>query len=185
MPMESTHAKKSIVELARLSSEEYRRLRKLPVRVMADSVRSMHNIGAIFRTADAFRMDSVVLCGISGRPPHPDLHKTALGAEDTVEWTYAPDALAEARRLRAEGWKLCVVEQTAGSIPLADYAPAADERYVIVMGNEVEGVAQAIADEADVVLEIPQEGTKHSLNVSVCAGIVMWHFYSHLVGEDK
>lgn len=179
----SAYKKKSIIDLARLSREEYAQLDKMPVKVLADSVRSMHNIGAIFRTADAFRLDSVVLCGISGRPPHPDLHKTALGAEESVNWEYAASGVQAVKELREQGWKICVVEQTSGSIPLAEFEPDISERYVIVVGNEVDGVDQDIVNQADIVLEIPQEGTKHSLNVSVCAGIVMWHFYSHLSGR--
>lgn len=172
--------KKNIVELTRISIDEYRRMRKLPLCVVLDSVRSMYNSGSIFRTADAFMFDSVVLCGITGIPPHPELHKTALGAEDSVDWSYEPDAVETALRLKSEGWKICVLEQTHGSIPLQDFKPSADEKYAIVVGNEVEGVNQGIVDIADYVLEIPQMGTKHSLNVSVSAGIAMWHFFSAL-----
>lgn len=170
--------KKSIVELTNCSVQEYRQLPKHPIILLADNVRSMHNIGAFFRTADAFRIDSIILAGISGCPPHPEIAKSALGAEDSVSWTHADDALAEAKRLKAEGWKLCVLEQTHNSIPLQSFAPKGDDlKFVLVVGNEVKGVDQQIVDIADYVLEIPQEGTKHSLNVSTSAAIALFHLY--------
>lgn len=166
--------KKNILELTRCSAEQYRNLDKLPVKVMTDNVRSMHNVGSIFRTADAFLIDEIILGGISGTPPHPDLSKTALGAEETVRWRHVDDCLEEARKLKAEGWKICVLEQAHNSIPLTDFNRKAEERYVLVVGNEVSGVDQRIVDLADIVLEIPQYGTKHSLNVSVSAGIALY-----------
>lgn len=166
--------KKNIIELTRCSAEEYRRKQKRPVKVVADNVRSMHNIGSLFRTADAFLIDELVLGGISGRPPHPEISKTALGAEDSVAWRHVEDTLGEVKRLKGEGWKICVLEQVHGSIPLPEFQPKEGERLVLVVGNEVQGVAQEIVDEADYVLEIPQYGTKHSLNVSVSAGIALY-----------
>lgn len=178
--MEADRAKKNIVELTHCDVEGYRRLAKLPLCVVADNVRSMHNVGALLRTCDAFRVDSVALGGITPVPPHPLIAKTALGAEESVAWRHVPDTAAEVRRLRAEGWTVCVLEQTHGSVPLDCFAPSRGARYALVVGNEVEGVAQEIVDLADVVLEIPQEGVKHSLNVSVSGGIALWHMYAHL-----
>lgn len=170
--------KKNIVELTRMSVEEYRAMGKLPIILIADSVRSLHNIGSFFRTADAFRLKEIILCGISGIPPHPELHKTALGAEESVEWRYEKDIISVIRKLRENGWKICVLEQVHGSVSLENFIPSAEEKYAIVAGNEVEGVSAGAVELADTVLEIPQAGTKHSLNVSVSAGIALWHFYS-------
>ncbi|MBD5289042.1 MAG: RNA methyltransferase [Bacteroides sp.] len=166
--------KKSIIELTRCDVAGYRELEKLPVKVMCDNVRSMHNIGAIFRTSDAFLIDEVILTGISGRPPHPEIAKTALGAENSVKWYYTEDALSEALRLQSEGWRIAVLEQAHGSVPLQSFRRNPEERLVLVVGNEVEGVDQRIVDMADVCLEIPQHGTKHSLNVSCSAAIALW-----------
>lgn len=174
------HLKKDIIELTRISLEEYRQLCKLPVLVVADNVRSQHNVGALLRTADAFRLAGVVMGGITPVPPHALISKTALGAENSVAWRHVPDTVSEVGRLQAEGWKICVLEQAHGSVPLFDFTPVADTRYVLVVGNEVEGVDQRIVNMADAVLEIPQEGVKHSLNVSVSAGIAMWQFYVSL-----
>lgn len=170
--------KKNIFELTRWSVEEYHHLPKLPIAVLADNVRSMHNIGAVFRTGDAFRIDYFILCGISGQPPHPEITKSALGAEESVEWRHADDAFAEVVRLKNEGWTVCVLEQTHDSIPLQEFVPGeGQEKLLLVIGNEVNGVDQKIVDIADVVLEIPQEGTKHSLNVSTSAAIALFHLY--------
>ena len=166
--------KKNIIELTRCSAEEYRHMDKRPLVVVTDNVRSMHNIGSIFRTADAFLVKEIVLGGISGCPPHPEITKTALGAEETVDWRHVADTLAEVERLKKEGWKICVLEQAVGSIPLNDFKPQEGVGYVLVVGNEVQGVDQRIVDVADYVLEIPQFGTKHSLNVSVSAGIAIY-----------
>ena len=170
--------KKNIVELTRCSVSEYKDMPKLPLRVLCDNIRSLHNIGAIFRTADAFRLDSIILAGISGTPPHPEITKSALGAEDSVDWTHVGDALEETKRLKREGWTVCVLEQAHNSVPLQDFKPAeAQNKLLLVVGNEVHGVDQRIVDIADVVLEIPQEGTKHSLNVSTSAAIALFHLY--------
>ncbi|MDE6299176.1 MAG: RNA methyltransferase [Muribaculaceae bacterium] len=168
--------KKNIVELTRCSLNEYRGLEKRPISLMADNVRSMYNIGAMFRTADAFMIREMILGGISGCPPHPEITKTALGAEESVEWRHVDDSFQEAVRMKGEGWKVCVLEQTHNSIPLGEFHPCEGERYLLVVGNEVKGVDQRIVDIADIVLEIPQGGVKHSLNVSVSAGIALWQF---------
>jgi tRNA G18 (ribose-2'-O)-methylase SpoU len=170
--------KKNIVELTRCSVADYRAMRKLPLRVLADNVRSMHNIGSLFRTSDAFRIEEVILGGISGRPPHPEISKTALGADESVAWRHVADAVAEVERLKADGWTICALEQAHDSIPLQDFRPgAAENRLLLVVGNEVNGVDQRIVSMADHVLEIPQEGTKHSLNVAASAAIALFHLY--------
>lgn len=171
------HKKKNIIELTNCSEREYRLKRKLPVKVLADNVRSMYNIGAIFRTSDAFLIDEFILCGISGCPPHPEISKTALGAEDSVSWRYVENALEEVVRLRNSGWKICTLEQTHNSISLEEFEVKKETCYVIVLGNEVNGVDQRIVDESDFVLEIPQYGVKHSLNVSSSGSIALWHFF--------
>lgn len=172
--------KKNILELTRVSLEEYRCAPKLPMALMADNVRSMHNVGSMLRTCDAFMVEEMVLAGITGCPPHPEISKTALGADESVSWRHVDDALAEARRMREDGWRIAVLEQTHDSIDLDSFIPSPDERWLIVAGNEVEGVDQRIADIADVVLEIPQSGTKHSLNVAVSTGIALFHFYTRM-----
>lgn len=168
------HKKKDIFELTNCSLREYREKEKLPVSLMADNVRSMYNVGAILRTADAFLLTEVVMAGITGCPPHPEISKTALGAEESVEWRHVEDAFQEAERMKGEGWKVCVLEQAHDSVPLQDFISEEGEKYLLVVGNEVKGVDQRIVDIADVVLEIPQAGVKHSLNVSVSAGIALW-----------
>ncbi len=148
--------------------------RKLPLAVLLDNVRSLHNVGSVMRTSDAFAVSEVICGGITGVPPHPELSKTALGAEESVAWRHVEDAAAECERLRGEGWRVCVLEQVHGSIPLEDFRALAGERYLLVLGNEVEGVDQRIVDMADTVLEIPMHGAKHSLNVAVSGGIALW-----------
>jgi len=180
----ASHLKKNIVELTRTTLSEYRSAGKLPYKVLLDSVRSLHNVGAVMRTGDAFMIDEVILGGISGVPPHPELHKTALGAEDSVRWRHVDDSCAEVLELKNDGWKICVLEQVHGSVPLQDFHVNVNGKYVIVAGNEVEGVDQRIVDMADHILEIPQYGTKHSLNVSVSAGIALWHFFKELIAGN-
>lgn len=167
--------KKNIFELTRYSAEEYKGVAKTGVSVLLDSVRSLHNVGSIMRTADAFRCREVICGGITGVPPHPEISKTALGAEDSVDWRHVEDSLAECRRLQEEGWKIVVLEQTEGSVPLFTYVPETERPLLLVLGNEVDGVDQRIVDMADVVLEIPMQGVKHSLNVSVSGGIALHH----------
>jgi tRNA G18 (ribose-2'-O)-methylase SpoU len=168
--------KLKITELDRLTPEAYRASRKRPLVVVLDHVRSLNNVGSIFRTADAFRLEAVYLCGITATPPHPEIRKTALGAEDTVEWHYFADTRDALRRLKAEGYAICALEQAEGSISPDDFVPENDKKYALVFGHEVKGVQQEIIDLSDCCIEIPQFGTKHSLNVAVAAGIVVWEF---------
>lgn len=166
--------KKNIIELTHCSVAQYRHMEKLPVSVLLDNVRSMYNVGSVFRTSDAFLISEVILCGITGCPPHPEISKTALGAEESVKWRYGADSLETVKEMKKEGWLVCVLEQAHGSIPLQNFIPSPDLKYLLVAGNEVEGVSQEIIDLADIILEIPQHGVKHSLNVSVSVGIALW-----------
>ena len=168
------HKKKNILELTHCSPDEYRAMCKHPLIVITDNVRSMHNIGSIFSTADAFLVEEIILGGISGTPPHPKITKTALGAEDTVKWHHVEDTFREVERLKKEGWKILTLEQTHASIPLNEFHEDSSERAVLVVGNEVSGVDQRIVDLSDHILEIPQYGTKHSLNVSVSTAIALY-----------
>lgn len=173
--------KKNIFELTNCSVGEYKELAKLPVALLADNVRSMYNVGAMLRTADAFLISEMIMAGITGVPPHPEITKTALGAEESVAWRHVDDAFTESLRLKGEGWKICVLEQTHNSTLLQHFHCEPEERYLLVVGNEVKGVDQRIVDIADVVLEIPQRGVKHSLNVSVSAGIALWQMVESFV----
>ncbi|MBQ9311288.1 MAG: RNA methyltransferase [Bacteroidales bacterium] len=163
------------IELGRMSAGQYRESAASGVEVILDNIRSAHNVGSIFRSADAFKIDKIWLCGICPVPPSAEIHKTALGAEDSVPWEKAEDALSTVRRLRDEGYSVLAVEQTVNSTSLADFCRENGKKYALVLGNEVDGVQQSVVDACDASLEIPQYGTKHSLNVSVCAGIVLWH----------
>lgn len=167
---------KKITELNRISIDEFKAKKKLPLTVVLDNIRSMNNIGSVFRTADAFVVESVILCGITATPPHPDIHKTALGAEESVNWTYCGSTLSAISELKEKGYTICAVEQTTESIMLDRMEIKGDMKYAIVLGNEVKGVQQDIVDNCDLSIEIPQYGTKHSLNISVAAGIVLWDF---------
>lgn len=170
--------KKTIFDLGRDTVEQYRARRKLHLTMVLDNIRSLNNIGAIFRTCDAFLVDRIMLCGITATPPSDEIHKTALGAELSVEWEYFPTTMEAIGKLRSEDYKVCVLEQVKGSVELQEFRPESDGRYAIVAGHEVHGVDAKVVDAADVCLEIPQFGTKHSLNVSVSAGIALWHFFS-------
>ncbi len=170
--------KKSIAELTNCSVEEYRKAEKLPFALLLDNVRSMQNVGSILRTSDAFLVSEVVMAGITGVPPHKEISKTALGAEDSVSWRYVEDAIAECARMKAEGWTVCVLEQAHGSIDLMDFKAEEGKKYLLVVGNEVSGVDQKIVDMADIILEIPMHGVKHSLNVAVSTGIAIWKISS-------
>jgi len=172
--------KKTIWDLARPDIESYRRQKKLPLTVVLDNVRSLNNIGSIFRTSDAFSVERVILCGISAVPPSPEIHKTALGAEESVEWSYYSDTLEALGGLREAGYTLCCLEQVKESVALQDYAPDVTARYALVVGHEVNGVNPDVVNACDVCLEIPQTGTKHSLNVAVSAGLAIWHFFSRI-----
>ena len=162
------------IELGRLRPEEYRAQPPSGLVLVLDNIRSAHNVGSAFRTGDAFRAERVYLCGICAVPPSAEIHKVALGAEQSVPWEHADDTLSLVKRLRAEGWTVVCAEQTEHAVPLQDFRREPGRRYAVVFGNEVDGVRQDVVDEADLCVEIPQYGTKHSLNVSVSVGIVLW-----------
>ena len=168
--------KKPITEMGRMGREEFALSEKLPLTVILDNVRSLHNVGSVFRTSDAFRVERVLLCGITATPPSAEIHKTALGAEDVVEWQYFADTMQAVEALRSEGYGIYSIEQVEGSIPLQQFGVEAGARYAVILGNEVKGVQQSVVDASDGSIEIPQFGTKHSLNVSVTAGMVIWEF---------
>ena len=172
--------KKSMVELHRLDVEQYRQVDKLPVTVVLDNVRSEMNVGSVFRTADAFLIERICLCGITPVPPKSEIHKTALGAEDSVAWQYYSTTMEALEQLKREGYSICSIEQVHDSVSLQDFNVVPGQRTAIVMGNEVKGVSQQVVDASDLCIEIPQEGTKHSLNISCCAAIVMWQLYQQM-----
>ena len=167
-------------ELNRASVAEFKTQQKLPVIVVLDNVRSMHNIGSIFRTSDGFAVEQVVLCGISAQPPHREIEKTALGATQSVEWSYYADVADAITHLKSAGYKIIAIEQAENSTMLNKFSPAENEKYVLVFGNEVHGVSTEVMAVADGCIEIPQFGTKHSFNVVVSAGIVLWDFFAKL-----
>ena len=169
------------IEMQRLSVDEFRKAEKLPLIVVLDDVRSMHNVGSVFRTGDAFRIEAVYLCGITSTPPMAEIHKTALGAEDSVSWRYFKDVMEAVETLKADGYEVYSVEQAHSSTMLQDFTPIINKKYAVILGNEVKGVHQEVVDASDGCLEIPQFGTKHSMNVSVTAGIIIWHFAKHLM----
>lgn len=176
--------KLKIEELNRMTQEEFHRADKLPLVVVLDNVRSLNNIGSVFRTSDAFRVECIYLCGITATPPSPEIHKTALGAEDSVEWKYVENTVDAVEKLRAEGYTVYSIEQAQGSTMLENVRlEPGSKRYAIVMGNEVKGVQQEVIDHSDGCIEIPQYGTKHSLNVSVTTGIVIWELFKQLRSE--
>ena len=168
------------IELGRVSADEYKELPESGIVVVLDNVRSAHNVGSVFRTADSFKIDKVWLCGICAVPPSAEIHKSALGAEDSVEWEYVKDTMDAIRRLKEEGYTIISAEQTVGSVMLDEFIPEKGRRYAVVFGNEVSGVSQDVVDASDFSLEIPQFGTKHSLNVSVSVGVILWHFCLNL-----
>ena len=174
---EQMSLKKSMVELHRVGVEEYRQSVKLPVTVVLDNVRSEMNVGSVFRTADAFLIERIFLCGITPQPPKSEIHKTALGAEDSVNWQYYPTTLKAVEELKAAGYVICSIEQVHDSVDLKNFDVNKFQKLAIVLGNEVKGVSQEVVDVSDCCVEIPQEGTKHSLNISCCAAIVMWHIF--------
>jgi tRNA G18 (ribose-2'-O)-methylase SpoU len=164
-----------------MNPEEFKAAEKMPLVVVLDDVRSMYNVGSVFRTADAFRVEAIYLCGITAQPPHPEIHKTALGAEDTVTWKHFQSTQEAVESLRKDGCHVFAIEQCEGSTMLQDLHLEAGKRYAIVLGNEVKGVKQEVIDGSDGCLEIPQFGTKHSLNVSTTAGIVIWEFAKQMI----
>lgn len=167
-------------ELGRPTIEEYASVEKLPVALILDNVRSAQNVGSFFRTADAFAIERIELCGITSTPPNRELHKTALGSEMSVAWSYHPTTADCVAKLRGEGYRILAVEQIENAVMLNDFRAEAGVKYALIFGNEVDGVDQAIADDVDGAIEIPQVGTKHSLNVSVSAGVVMWELFRQL-----
>lgn len=164
------------IEMQRLTVEEFQQADKLPLVIVLDDVRSLYNVGSVFRTGDAFRVEAIYLCGITACPPHPEIHKTALGGEDSVRWRYFATAQEAVASLHEEGYFVYAIEQVEGSTKLQDLTLDSSRRYAVVLGNEVKGVHQEVVDACDGCLEIPQFGTKHSLNVSVATGIVAWQF---------
>lgn len=172
--------KLKITELNRITAEEFKASEKIPLIVVLDDIRSLHNIGSVFRTSDAFRIECIYLCGITAVPPHPEMHKTALGAEFTVDWQYFKNTLDAVDKLKSAGYIVYSIEQAEGSILLDKLRLDKSHKYAVILGNEVKGVKQEVIDNSDGCIEIPQYGTKHSLNVSVTAGIVIWDLFNKL-----
>lgn len=169
-------------ELKRYSVESFKKAVKLPIIVILDNVRSLNNIGSVFRTSDAFRVEAIYLCGITARPPHKDIHKTALGATESVRWVYFEHTLDAIGELKSGGYEICAIEQTVESVMLEDLKISREKKYALIFGHEMRGVDQKVVDVADMSIEIPQFGTKHSLNISVSAGVILWEFYRKIGG---
>jgi len=167
-------------ELDRLNVEEFKQVEKAPICIVLDNVRSLNNIGSVFRTADAFLIEKIYLCGITATPPHKDIHKTALGATDSVAWEYRENAMELLKELKHEGYNALSVEQAENAVMLNDFKVDKNKKYALIFGNEVKGVSQEVVSGSDLVLEIPQYGTKHSLNISVSVGIVVWDLWAKL-----
>lgn len=174
--------KLAVTELQRIDIDTFKQSQKIPLVMVLDNVRSLHNIGSIFRTADAFRVEHIYLCGITATPPHAEIHKTALGAENSVEWTFFEDTIDAVKHLQAQGFIVYAVEQAENSIELTNLTLDPTKQYAMVVGNEVKGVGQVVVDACQGCIEIPQFGTKHSLNVSIAAGLVMWDAFKQLYG---
>ncbi|MBN1116838.1 MAG: RNA methyltransferase [Bacteroidales bacterium] len=171
-------------ELNRLSVKEFKTTKKIPLTIVLDNIRSMNNIGSVFRTADAFLIEKILLCGITATPPQNEIHKTALGATESVEWEYCSETLDALIKLKEKGYTLLAIEQAEKAFKLGEYKPKPEQKTAIVFGHEVRGVQQKVVDYCDGAIEIPQYGTKHSLNISVCAGIVIWEIARHLTGIE-
>ncbi len=167
-------------ELGRLNVEEFKEEDKIPLIVILDNIRSLNNIGSVFRTSDAFLVEKIFLCGITAKPPHKEIHKTALGATESVEWEYVEDTLKLIKKLKDLNIKIASIEQVENSILLQDFKVVENQKYAIVMGNEVKGVQQEVVNQSDFCIEIPQFGTKHSLNISVSCGVVLWDLFNKL-----
>jgi len=167
-------------ELDRLSVEDFKTSKKTPLIIVLDNIRSLNNIGSVFRTCDAFLIEKIYLCGITAKPPHKDIHKTALGSTESIAWEYEEDTLELIEKLKTPNVKTISIEQAEHAIQLNDFIPEHDTTYAIVFGNEVKGVSQNVVSASDIVIEIPQYGTKHSLNISVSAGVVIWDLFSKL-----
>jgi len=167
-------------ELNRLNVEEFKQTEKIPLIVVLDNIRSLNNIGSVFRTSDAFLIERIYLCGITAQPPHKEIHKTALGATETVDWAYEENTEELVKTLKAEGVQILAIEQAEQSTSLESFVPHIDAKYAVVFGNEVKGVSQGVVDASDDCLEIPQFGTKHSLNIAVSCGIVLWDIFAKM-----
>jgi tRNA G18 (ribose-2'-O)-methylase SpoU len=172
--------KLKLEELGRISVDQFKEAEKIPVCILLDNVRSLHNVGSAFRTADAFRIEKIFLTGITGTPPHREIHKTALGSTESVEWQYFEKPEDAAQKLKSDNYQIIIIEQTTESIPLQKFVPIQGKKYCLVFGNEVNGVSDAVIELGDIGLEIPQAGTKHSLNISVCLGIIVWDIFYKL-----
>ncbi len=172
-------------ELGRKNIAEFKTAKKTPILVILDNIRSLNNVGSVFRTSDAFLVEKIYLCGITATPPNKDIHKTALGATDSVDWEYVEDTLELIKELQKEGVKILSIEQAENSTKLHDFSPKAEDKYAVVFGNEVKGVQQGVVSASDYCVEIPQFGTKHSFNISVSVGIVLWDLYSKLTLSFK
>ena len=167
-------------ELDRISVEEFKKSKKIPITILLENIRSAHNIGSVFRTADSFLINEIILCGISAQPPNKDIRKTALGSSKSVEWKYEKNIEVAIQKLKDEGNKIISIEQTTNSISLENFKPSNNSKYAIIFGNEVNGIEQRTIDLSDMAIEIPQYGTKHSLNISVAAGIIIWNIFSKI-----
>jgi tRNA G18 (ribose-2'-O)-methylase SpoU len=167
-------------ELGRISVDQFKEVKKIPVCILLDNIRSLHNVGSAFRTADAFRVEKILLTGITGTPPHREIHKTALGSTESVDWEYFESPEQAVRRLKDNNYEIVIIEQTDESAPLQEFNPDKNKKYCLVFGNEVNGVSESVIELGDKALEIPQVGTKHSLNISVCLGIIIWDIFSKL-----
>jgi len=167
-------------ELDRLSVEDFKQVEKTPIIIILDNIRSLNNIGSVFRTSDAFLVEKIYLCGITATPPHKDIHKTALGSTETVNWEYVKNTIDLVTKLKAENVKICAIEQAENATVLNNFKPQPNTKHALVFGNEVKGVSQEVVNASDVVIEIPQYGTKHSLNISVSAGVVIWDVFCKL-----
>jgi tRNA G18 (ribose-2'-O)-methylase SpoU len=172
--------KLKLEELGRISVDEFKSSEKLPVCIVLDNVRSLHNVGSAFRTADAFRVEKIYLTGITGTPPHREIQKSALGATESVTWEYIESTAQAVQQLKTQGYTIVIIEQTTQSVKLHEFTPEPKKKYCLIFGNEVNGVSEAAIALGDIALEIPQSGTKHSLNISVCLGIVCWEFFRKL-----
>lgn len=168
--------KLKLEELNRIDVETFKKVEKIPLVVVLDNIRSMHNVGATFRTADAFLVQKIILCGITPQPPHREIHKAALGATESVDWSYESDINTTINDLKSQGFEVVGIEQTTNSMMITDFKIDNAKKYAVILGNEVEGISDEALQNIDSFIEIPQLGTKHSLNVSVCGGIVMWEF---------
>ena len=173
--------KLKLEELGRISVDQFKEAQKLPVCIVLDNVRSLHNVGSAFRTSDAFRVEKIFLTGITGTPPHREIEKTALGATDSVEWKHVEKTETILQQLKSEGYTIVIIEQTSESIPLQQFNPDKNKKYCLVFGNEVRGVSEDAVSLGDLAIEIPQFGTKHSLNISVCLGIIVWELYKKIL----